>query len=167
LQRFKNEAQAAAHLHHTNIVPVHAVGCERGVHFYAMQHLNGQTVAAVIRELRRLAGLEATDPSGSATSASALASELVSGRRAPAKRPVGAGVRSCGRQQPTGPYGTTSSPSPPASAPTLDATAPVAALSTERSGKSPAFFPTVAHLGLQADAFELEVLFHPIAELTH
>jgi hypothetical protein len=33
LQRFKNEAQAAACLHHTNIVPVYAVGCERGVHF--------------------------------------------------------------------------------------------------------------------------------------
>src|SRR5262249_17438206 len=37
LQRFKNEAQAAAHLHHSNIVPVHATGCERGVHYYAMQ----------------------------------------------------------------------------------------------------------------------------------
>jgi eukaryotic-like serine/threonine-protein kinase len=33
LQRFKNEAQAAAHLHHQNIVPVHGVGCERGVHY--------------------------------------------------------------------------------------------------------------------------------------
>jgi hypothetical protein len=30
LQRFLNEAQAAAHLHHTNVVPVFAVGCERG-----------------------------------------------------------------------------------------------------------------------------------------
>src|SRR4029077_9793733 len=37
LQRFKNEAQAAAQLHHTNIVPVFGVGCERGVHYYAMQ----------------------------------------------------------------------------------------------------------------------------------
>src|SRR4051794_25821126 len=37
LQRFKNEAQAAAGLHHTNIVPVFAVGCERGVYYYAMQ----------------------------------------------------------------------------------------------------------------------------------
>src|SRR5207248_3957145 len=58
LQRFKNEAQAAAHLQHTNIVPVYHVGCERGVHFYAMQFIEGQTLAAVIRELRELAGLE-------------------------------------------------------------------------------------------------------------
>jgi serine/threonine protein kinase len=56
LQRFKNEAQAAAHLQHTNIVPVHYVGCERGVHFYAMQYIEGQTVAALIRELRQHAG---------------------------------------------------------------------------------------------------------------
>ncbi len=33
LKRFKNEAQAAGQLHHTNIVPVFAVGCARGVHF--------------------------------------------------------------------------------------------------------------------------------------
>ena len=33
LQRFKNEAQAAAQLHHVNIVPIFGVGCERGVHF--------------------------------------------------------------------------------------------------------------------------------------
>jgi serine/threonine protein kinase/Flp pilus assembly protein TadD len=56
LQRFKTEAQAAAQLHHTNIVPVHAVGCERGVHYYAMQRIDGQNLAAVIRELRRQAG---------------------------------------------------------------------------------------------------------------
>ena len=37
LQRFKNKAQAAACLHHSNIVPIYAVGCDRGVHFYAMQ----------------------------------------------------------------------------------------------------------------------------------
>ncbi|HEY3241908.1 MAG TPA: serine/threonine-protein kinase, partial [Phycisphaerae bacterium] len=55
LQRFKNEAQAAAQLHHTNIVPVHAVGCERGVHYYAMQYIEGRNLADVIRELRRLA----------------------------------------------------------------------------------------------------------------
>ena len=52
LQRFHHEAQAAARLHHTNIVPVYAVGCEHGVHFYAMQFIAGQTLAAVIRKLR-------------------------------------------------------------------------------------------------------------------
>ena len=52
LQRFKNEAHAAAQLHHTNIVPVYAVGCERGVHFYAMQLINGRSLAEVIHELR-------------------------------------------------------------------------------------------------------------------
>jgi tetratricopeptide (TPR) repeat protein/tRNA A-37 threonylcarbamoyl transferase component Bud32 len=52
LQRFKNEAQAAAHLHHTNIVPVYAVGCDRGVHYYAMQFIEGPTVAGLIDELK-------------------------------------------------------------------------------------------------------------------
>jgi hypothetical protein len=52
LQRFKNEAQAAAHLHHTNIVPVFGVGCERGVHFYAMQYIEGQTLAQIIADLK-------------------------------------------------------------------------------------------------------------------
>jgi serine/threonine protein kinase len=57
LRRFQHEAQAAAHLHHTHIVPVHAVGCERGVHYYAMQFIDGRTLATVIVDLRRRAGL--------------------------------------------------------------------------------------------------------------
>jgi serine/threonine protein kinase len=52
LQRFQNEAQAAAHLHHTNIVPVFAVGTERGVHYYAMQFIEGQSLAALVDDLR-------------------------------------------------------------------------------------------------------------------
>src|SRR5947209_11825634 len=54
--RFKNEALAAAQLHHTNIVPVFAVGCERGVHYYAMQFIDGRTLAAVVAELRKPVG---------------------------------------------------------------------------------------------------------------
>jgi serine/threonine protein kinase/tetratricopeptide (TPR) repeat protein len=53
LQRFKNEAQAAAQLHHSHIVPVFAVGVERGVHYYAMQFIEGRTLAAVIDEMRQ------------------------------------------------------------------------------------------------------------------
>ena len=52
LQRFKNEAQAAAALEHPNIVNIYSVGCERGVHYYAMQFIEGQTLAQVIEELR-------------------------------------------------------------------------------------------------------------------
>lgn len=52
LQRFKTEAYAAAQLHHTNIVPVYAVGCERGMHFYAMQLIEGRSLAEVIADLR-------------------------------------------------------------------------------------------------------------------
>jgi tetratricopeptide (TPR) repeat protein len=52
LARFQNEARAAASLHHTNIVPVHAVGCERGVHYYAMQFIDGQTLAAFLDRQR-------------------------------------------------------------------------------------------------------------------
>src|SRR5206468_1569415 len=67
LQRFKNEAQAAAQLHHTNIVPVHAVGCERGVHYYAMQFIEGFTLATLIDELRGAAKPQApgVEPTGS------------------------------------------------------------------------------------------------------
>jgi tetratricopeptide (TPR) repeat protein len=52
LQRFHNEARAAASLDHPHIVHIHAVGCERAVHFYAMQFIEGQTLAAMIAELR-------------------------------------------------------------------------------------------------------------------
>ncbi|MFI5458601.1 MAG: protein kinase [Isosphaerales bacterium] len=54
LRRFQTEAQAAAQLHHTNIVPVFAVGCERGVHFYAMQFIEGRTLAVLIQERRNV-----------------------------------------------------------------------------------------------------------------
>jgi WD40 repeat protein len=48
LQRFHNEARAAASLHHEHIVPIHAVGCERAVHFYAMQLIEGHSLAELI-----------------------------------------------------------------------------------------------------------------------
>jgi serine/threonine protein kinase/tetratricopeptide (TPR) repeat protein len=56
LQRFHNEARAAAGLHHGNIVPVYFVGSERGIHFYAMQFIDGQTLADLLAQLRRPPG---------------------------------------------------------------------------------------------------------------
>ena len=46
------EAQIAACLHHTHIVPVFSVGCERGVYYYAMQYVEGRSLASIIQELR-------------------------------------------------------------------------------------------------------------------
>jgi tetratricopeptide (TPR) repeat protein len=58
LQRFRHEAQAAAQLQHPHIVPVHAVGCDRGVHYYAMQYIEGQSLAVAIREMKEHGGAE-------------------------------------------------------------------------------------------------------------
>jgi serine/threonine protein kinase/WD40 repeat protein len=52
LQRFQNEARAAATLDHHHIVHIHAVGQERGVHFYAMQLIEGQSLAEFLAERR-------------------------------------------------------------------------------------------------------------------
>ena len=40
--------QAAARLHHTNIVPVFGVGEHEGIHYYAMQFIAGQSLDAVL-----------------------------------------------------------------------------------------------------------------------
>jgi serine/threonine protein kinase/Flp pilus assembly protein TadD len=53
LNRFKNEARAAGTLDHPNIVAIHFVGCERSVHFYAMQLIEGRSLADVIQLVRR------------------------------------------------------------------------------------------------------------------
>ena len=51
-QRFQIEAQAAAQLHHAHIVPIFSVGCDQGVHYYAMQFVEGRSLAAIVHELR-------------------------------------------------------------------------------------------------------------------
>src|SRR5262249_10310994 len=50
LQRFQREARAAARLHHTNIVPVHGVGQQEGLHYYIMQFIQGQGLDQVLTE---------------------------------------------------------------------------------------------------------------------
>jgi hypothetical protein len=53
MKRFQREAETVARLHHTNIVPIFAVGSERGVHYYAMQLIAGRSLADVEAEARR------------------------------------------------------------------------------------------------------------------
>ena len=44
-EKFVREARAAAQLKHANIVSVYSVGHERGVHYYAMELIEGQSLA--------------------------------------------------------------------------------------------------------------------------
>ncbi len=52
-RRFQVEAQAAACLSHAHIVPVHAFGSHDDVPFYAMQFIEGASLAEIVTALRR------------------------------------------------------------------------------------------------------------------
>ena len=58
VQRFHREAEAAAKLHHTNIVPIYATGEQDGTHFYAMELIEGPSLNHVIRQLRQASRTE-------------------------------------------------------------------------------------------------------------
>ena len=55
LERFLREARAVASLHHTNIVPVFAVGEDHGVRYFVMPFIDGIGIEKVLAELRTLA----------------------------------------------------------------------------------------------------------------
>jgi serine/threonine protein kinase len=135
LQRFKTEAQAAAQLHHSHIVPVYAVGCENGVHYYAMQLIDGQTLADAVAQMRRMAG---EDESGEGPQLSGAE------RNHPAA------------EVPRSPDSTVlqvhAPPIPNAPAPPVVTTAvnTLGAGTTDRPHSGAAYFRTVANLGSQA-----------------
>ncbi len=61
IARFKNESHAAGQLQHPNIVPVHSVGVQRGIHFYAMQLIDGDSVETWIHGQRTTAGDQSSE----------------------------------------------------------------------------------------------------------
>jgi serine/threonine protein kinase/Flp pilus assembly protein TadD len=79
LERFHREARAAACLHHTNIVPVFGVGQHQGIHYYAMQFIQGQGLDAVLEEVRRVRQNEVGSTAQAALT-TAVARGLLSGR---------------------------------------------------------------------------------------
>lgn len=54
VQRFRREAQAAARLHHTNIVSVFEAGEGQGYHYYVMDFVDGESLNQVIDRLRSM-----------------------------------------------------------------------------------------------------------------
>ncbi|QEG24432.1 serine/threonine-protein kinase [Mariniblastus fucicola] len=54
IARFRREAQAAAKLHHTNIVSVFGVGETRGYHYYVMEYIDGISLKSAVHSLTRV-----------------------------------------------------------------------------------------------------------------
>ncbi|MDQ3439793.1 MAG: serine/threonine protein kinase, partial [Planctomycetota bacterium] len=54
IARFTREAYAAAQLTHHNMVHIHDVGAEKRTHFFSMEFVEGQTLAALVREQGRI-----------------------------------------------------------------------------------------------------------------
>jgi serine/threonine protein kinase len=67
LERFRREAQAAARLHHTNVVPVFGLFEAQGWHFYVMQYIAGRGLDQVLAERRRSDSRQDTKPTGPIT----------------------------------------------------------------------------------------------------
>jgi serine/threonine protein kinase/tetratricopeptide (TPR) repeat protein len=133
IARFRNEAQAAAQLHHPHIVPVFAVGQELGVYYYAMQYIAGQTLAELIEGFSRSHALRGDgsfaaprrDQQEESDSAEYLGAH---GARA-AERPPARSHAERGNEENT---------------------RPIAAVSTLRTLRPAEFFRTVARLGKEA-----------------
>ncbi len=62
--RFRREAEAAGKLHHTNIVPIYTTGEDKGIHYYAMELIDGPSLDAVIKDLKQ----ETTEKTGKSAS---------------------------------------------------------------------------------------------------
>ncbi|MGH7151760.1 MAG: protein kinase domain-containing protein, partial [Planctomycetota bacterium] len=52
VERFKREAEAAARLHHSNIVPIFAAGAEEGQHWIAMEFVEGTSLDRLLEGMR-------------------------------------------------------------------------------------------------------------------
>ncbi|MEW6744507.1 MAG: protein kinase [Planctomycetota bacterium] len=78
-RRFHREAQAAARLSHPHIVPVFEVGETQGLHYFAMQLIDGRGLDEVLREVRKQrGGLQQPAPRDGIDSTSHLSAQLAS-----------------------------------------------------------------------------------------
>ena len=130
IQRFKLEAQVAGWLQHPRIVPVIGVGTVDDVPYYAMQFIEGGSLADLIAELRELIG-QGTGPSAASTDRNAPPA-----RSRPACCRAGSPPASRARQEPA------------AAAP--DPAALPASTALDLSIRNWSYLQTIARLGIQA-----------------
>ena len=134
LQRFRNEAQAAATLKHPHIVGIHSVGCERGVYYFAMELIEGRTLAQMIDDLRKAPGEKTMDQSPATA--------------APLARERAENAAPSAPESPT-PVLVPAKPDPPSPAADTHGEA-IEAGSTKPSPRAAARFRSAAQLALQA-----------------
>lgn len=142
-QRFQNEARAAATLEHPHIVPVYAVGQDRGVHYYAMKLIHGQSLAEVLEQLR-----QETAPGTGPGTAARLVSHLSDQKLT--RRDAGEGARDEGTVQLSASDVADELATGEGRQREAVSTQPVAGLSTERSHRRSTFDRRVAEIGTQA-----------------
>ncbi|HLY08416.1 MAG TPA: protein kinase [Planctomycetota bacterium] len=75
-ERFIREARLAARLEHPNVVPVYDVGHEQGVHYIAMQFVEGKSLDVILKERKKLAVGEALSTTKRVAAALAAAAKL-------------------------------------------------------------------------------------------
>jgi len=131
IERFRREALSAGRLQHDHIVPVYGFGEDKGVHFYAMQYVEGASVDQVFRSLRRFRnqpGAIAETLEDASDVSSTLALSLLSGEFSPHghKGSVGESLR------------------------LEESTGAGRLVSPTEEPLSPEYFPSVASIGQQA-----------------
>lgn len=158
LQRFRTEAQAAALLHHQNIVPVYSVGNERGVHYYAMQFIDGFSLSQMIDQLKQIevaatvvdnANGETDARQGDGHSAGDVARSLTSGRFVDGK-PASDRYDATVSVEPNAEPDALRSRVTAGSTASDTKVASIAGLSSEGSIRHRSYFKTVANLGVEA-----------------
>ena len=109
-ERFRREAESAAGLHHTNIVPVYGSGEDHGLQYYAMQLIHGSTLADIILSLRaRLSESVPHEPLGPALTLDAVDQLLTQRAASPSAKYPQSSQK--GAQKGSNSYSTPSKPS--------------------------------------------------------
>jgi WD40 repeat protein/serine/threonine protein kinase len=151
LARFRQESLAAAQLDHPHIVQVHNVGCDRGIHYYAMQYIEGRSLAEVIAEMRgggiEVEGVEKSNRSKSDEECGVRNSECGIGIGITVDAPIpNSEFRTPHLADPKSEVRNPKCPSRTPSTLAIRA----AGISTDRVGNRREFFRGVARLGIQA-----------------